>query len=367
MKNCQFNSSVMVRSPYYSFVDYNINRLPQLLADPLFQRALYLASPELFSLLEDKKFNATTLNDKQRLTVLKYINRMHYRPTPFGGFSSFSAAIWSTQADALVLDHLHTATLRLNWDQEVVLKLAQPIFYNNLKNAQLQLNPTLYQVMNEYRFITTDIEFTLKKIRFNLEAIDKDELLDIIIGATQQITTLHSLVEVIVNFTGWSAADAGDYIQALFELQVIRADNYPNNAGNDYLTGLCRRYQDLLPATVIKQLPLNSTAGNFEVMRKVAQQMNDHFIANNITLPKHFFYANTGRPVNEGGVPLHYQQKINSVLEVLYRVLPAQQSTQLQKFTDEFKKRYDQQEIPLLQALDPETGIGYAGLAAGYT
>ena len=101
MKNCQFNSLVMVRSPYYNFADYSVDRLPQLLADPLFQRALYLASPELFASLEDKKFNAPALNYKQQLSVLKYINRMHYRPTPFGGFSSFSAASWSSPIEPL--------------------------------------------------------------------------------------------------------------------------------------------------------------------------------------------------------------------------------------------------------------------------
>jgi hypothetical protein len=130
MENCHFNSSVMVRSPYYSFVDYSIDRMPELLADPVFQRALYLASPELFGLLDDKKFSATALNDKQQLTVLKYINRMHYRPTPFGGFSSFSAANWCPQADTLTLDDLQAANLGLNWDQEVVLKLAEPIYRN---------------------------------------------------------------------------------------------------------------------------------------------------------------------------------------------------------------------------------------------
>ena len=365
MENCQFNSSVMVRAPYYSFVDYNVTRLPQLLADPLFQRALYLASPELFALLESKKFNAAALNDKEHLTMLKYMNRMHYRPTPFGGFSSFSAAKWSSGVDDLKLDHLQTASLRLDWDQEVVLKLAEPIFRNSFESAQIQLNPTLYEVMNEYRFITTDIDFTTKKLSFNLEAIDKDELIDIIISALQQKITLQALSELIVNFTGWSVPDAEDYIQALFELQVIKANNYPNVTGDDYLAGLCSRYAEL-PEKLIKQLPLTGLKSSLGGIRTMAQQMSNHFAANNITLPKHFFYANTSRPVKEGGVPIHYQQKITSALKALHRVLPVGQSIQLQKFTEEFKARYDLREIPLLQALDPETGIDYCGLAARY-
>ncbi|MEN0054281.1 MAG: lantibiotic dehydratase [Mucilaginibacter sp.] len=367
MKNCQFNAAVMVRSPYYSFIDYNINRLPQLLADPLFQRAIYLASPELFSLLEDKEFNADALNDKQRLTILKYINRMYYRPTPFGGFSSFSAATWRAPANVLVLDDLKAASLRLNWDQEIVLKLAEPIFSQNLKNTQLQINPTLYHVLNEYRFITTDIDFTLKKLRFNLEAIDKDELLDIIIDALRQKATLSVLVECIINFTGWSAADAEDYIHALFELQVIKADNYPHTSGYDYLTGLSQRYPDLLPGGLINQLSLNNLENKLDDICKMAQQMNHYLVANNLTRPKHFFYANTSRPVRAGGVPIHYQQKINDTLNALYRVLPVPQSAKLRKFTEEFTKRYDLREVPLLQVLDPETGIDYAGLAARYT
>jgi thiopeptide-type bacteriocin biosynthesis protein len=365
MKNCQFNSSVMVRSPYYSFIDYSIARLPKLLADPLFQRALYLASPELFTLLESKKFNASALNDKQQLTLLKYINRMHYRPTPFGGFSSFSAAQWNADATMLMLDHLSAAKLQLNWDQEVVLKLTEPIFHNSFKDAELQLNPTLYRVMNEYRFITTDIDFTLKKLLFNLEAIDQDELLDLIIDFLKKKTSLPPLIQHIAEFTEWSATDAEDYIRALFELQFIKADNYPNIAGDDYLTKLCRQYPSL-PQTIIKQLPSNNTDNSPEKVQAFAAQMNHHFAANDIAPPKHFFYANTSRPIKEGDVPLHYQQKIKSALEAIYRALPANQPVQLQKFTDEFKKRYDLREVSLLQALDPETGIGYAGLAARF-
>ncbi len=57
-----------------------------------------------------------------------------------------------------------------------------------------------------------------------------------------------------------------------------------------------------------------------------------------------------------------HQEYIKEGLNCLDKLTPDTTPKSLVTFKDKFKTRFEDQEIPILQALDRETGIGYDGL-----
>jgi hypothetical protein len=94
----------------YSFAQHLLLRMPvktpsehgadqqSFLDDQFFRSALYLASPIFYAILERHNFREEYLSEKEATTLLKYINRYCFRPTPFGLFSSVSLVKWLAEA-----------------------------------------------------------------------------------------------------------------------------------------------------------------------------------------------------------------------------------------------------------------------------
>src|ERR1700760_2750031 len=94
MANIDFSPYLFMRTPALSYEDYDESALSELLGSPFFKSALFFASENFYTVLAAKNFDYPALDEKARLTLLKYFNRMSYRPTPFGMFSAFSSLNW---------------------------------------------------------------------------------------------------------------------------------------------------------------------------------------------------------------------------------------------------------------------------------
>jgi thiopeptide-type bacteriocin biosynthesis protein len=74
------------------------------------------------------------------------------------------------------------------------------------------------------------------------------------------------------------------------------------------------------------------------------------------------FYSACEKPLKSGGIAISNQAPLLAAVYALQKLaLPLTRSS-LEKFISDFKRRFDQQKVPLLIALDPDTGIGYGDL-----
>jgi thiopeptide-type bacteriocin biosynthesis protein len=350
VKSLTFIPALLLRSPLYSFADYSPTKLKYLLHDPHFILGVYLASPTLFKIIEKTNFDAALLNKSQQLSLLKYINRMHYRPTPFGAFSSFSITQWGN-ADSLHLGGLSDVKLYTDWDQEVILKLSLAYITEHWRETWLKANHTLYIVKDEYRFVRTHFNFEKKTISFSLEALSIDHILEQVLKLVEQPINGEQLLEAICNQFDLNIDEAHDYIFFLIDHQFLLSDLHPSviGAGKQYsFPG--RPLQNDFSITTLPKLRLSENT------------LQAEFSHQQLDLPQHTFYINTKRPIS-GNLDNKYQGQLMQALEFLSQALPVQLPSALKTFIDAFKTRYDQEEIPLLQALDPEIGIGYSDLA----
>lgn len=322
--------------------------------DAWFQMALYLASPALWGVLERKGFDWGALREGERLSLLRYYNRMCFRPTPFGAFASFTVAQWG-DADGLRLDDRDSAKLHLNVDQELSLRLAEKIIGKDLPDMSFTSNPLLYALGNEVRFVRT---LHGKNVAFEMEALPRSALTDQLFAAgLQKGTELMALIRAM------SACDeeaAVDYLQFLVDAGLLLPHTGPNVVGQDYLRRLLPHSDSPLKADL--SALIGAPASFPEVISR-----GDKLMA---LRPDHKgspFYAGLERNVCSGNLDKQYQPLIRDGLDALEKLVRPVQQPMLVRFIRDFKARYDRQKIPLLQAIDPDAGIIYGALAAPAT
>ncbi|MEB0261813.1 lantibiotic dehydratase [Mucilaginibacter sp. 10I4] len=365
MTNYNFLNHLILRSPQYSYNQYSIEKVEEILKDVHFQTAIYLASPQLYNIIASKTLDYKSLSFKEQLSIKRYYNRMSFRPTPFGSFSSFTLASWGP--DALIRLDEQNAKLHLNVDQEIVLHLAERLIGNDLENSAFICNPALYQSGREFRFIKTNFSEEKKKTLFDLESYEYNALTSaLIIFCSDGFKPGIEIITFMMEKTGCDRETAKDYLHFLFDSQIIIPYTATNIIGEDYLNRLLN-----LNYTEINIRPFQ------QVLSKIYEQLNTvpfpavgHLVKLSSQLAglhsgyqkekaNQFFYAGLERKVTVGSLNINYQKQITDGLKALGILSRPAQPLMLQQFIHDFKSRYDGQKIPLLQAIDPETGIGY--------
>lgn len=339
MKDFEFAPSLILRTPRCSYKNYSTESLDHFLTDPGFRDAIALASSEFYAVLENAGFKSENLTQRQKLTLVKYLNRMHYRPTPFGAFSALALTRWETASTLTIAEKLD---LHLSIDQEVLIRIAQKKMHEGLPHKKIIRNPTIYKLKDSYRFIKTHFDFGKNKLSYSLEEVYNDELIDCLLSRLNEAVKTSELVTLITDFTDSDTAEADEYLHSLIEAQFLLTEDFPRVTGQS----------DLLSADNLKEL------------KEIKTAIEENLSSRNIPLPKHLFYVNAQRKAIKGGLDTQYQQELLGAIQVLQRIAPTQEPTQLTNFVTAFEKRFDQQEVPLLNALDPDTGIGYAALAS---
>lgn len=174
MSPYQLLPALFLRTPLLSFAGYRDTTAEQLLASPHFRVALYLASPAFYRVLQGKGFDAALLSARELLSIKKYHNRMSFRPTPFGLFSAFTLTHWGEDGPIL-LPEAGGTDLHLLADMQVSMGLAQ-LLAPPLAEERFMLNPTLYLLGKEFRFIHTRSEPGHTRLSFSLQSLDASPL-----------------------------------------------------------------------------------------------------------------------------------------------------------------------------------------------
>ena len=356
----KFSDKLMLRSPLLSFRSYSIQNAGEQLKDPCFQTALYLASPTLYHILAAKEFDLNRLSAKERLSVLKYFNRACYRPTPFGAFSSFSLAKWGND-NALRFERMADAQLHLMPDQELVLELATALNLDSQADCRFYVNPTLYRLHKQYRFLKTAKLPEQTKLVFALESYPYNTLIAKILQFIKDKTPKRSeLIALISHLSACGESEAGNYFHFLLAAQIIVSETTCNIVGADYA--------ERLPKMAPHDLKLSALL-NHKGKQRMPSAADLITIASNLRdlMPKkdheaQVFYAGLERKMASGSLNINDQQAIAEALEALRLLVPAEQPEALQQFIRDFKAKYDRQKVPLLLVLDPETGINYGNL-----
>lgn len=337
MSQYHFHPLLLLRTPACNFSSYDSNHWEDSLDDPLFRLAIRIASQSLYQ--ELGKQEAGSWNNKRfQHSLWKYLNRMMFRPTPFGLFAGFTVVDWANKSGIILEDY---GIMHIQPDFSTVVRESETLFSNNA--AYYKLNPTIYPVMNTYRYLRYHNISSSGKRTFEVATVEKDEYIASLLEYCTQPFLREQIAAWISQRFEFNIEDCTQYISALISAQILIRENEVNICGADRLQYLPEQ-QNKGFAKQSVWIMLTKRKGNIP------------------ELPLEQMYINLERPVLSGTLDNLYQEPIVNGMHCLQHLLPHLQPAGLEQFKTDFIKKYDRQHKLLIEVLDPEIGIGYHGL-----
>lgn len=352
--------------PYNKFKDLsNYNNLRILFSNREFQRAIYIASPVLYdkllTLLVDKDLKPK--KEKKIIdSLVRYLIRMSTRSTPFGLFSScFVGKIGNESQIAL----RNSTNVRTRIDMSLLCSI-----YNRLvtlpevlKLLKFFPNPTIYKLGKIFRYYEND---NIQKGTLVLSQISFNKILQKILKQSNNGVSYQNLVNLLIE-EGYEEAESNFYINNLISNQVIVDELFYPTLGSDYFDKIIQLTKNIKESDFVLALQnINSSLldinnrGNNEVKNfQIVGELIDNL---NITGNKrHFLQVDSFKNTEKACLSTKLVDEIFFVAKFLNKLRVI--STPHERFT-RFKAlffdRYEYREVSLMEALDPEIGIGYS-------
>lgn len=323
-----FSPICLLRTPAFPLAGAGMDKA-SILRMPFFRSAIRVASKSLYHEMKKAGFDWEQMNESTHTSLWRYMNRMQFRPTPFGLCASISAVRWKTRPIALVLHEKCSFHVWQDFKitQESVL---HSMADNCFTKYAYTTNPALYRVMDNYRYLS--YETSEKGNRsFVISEADASATLEDILQFCKEPFSYAKILSRLRKLHLFTEEAAGNYAHQMIQSGILVPDQslQVNITGKDYLLRTTHQRQRRIVDP--------------ELFTDAADEL----------------YVITERPVKSGGLDTDYQKKIRDGLACLLRLNQPMANSLLDEFKKKFREKYDRQRIPLLKALDPELGIGY--------
>ncbi|KIO78083.1 hypothetical protein TH53_05685 [Pedobacter lusitanus] len=348
---------LLVRSPAYSYENFNEQYLQQVLKTDFFRAGLYFASQTLYSELQKKDFDYEQLNQHVRVTLWKYLNRMCFRALPYGLFSSFSLAKW-TSRQYNKLSFTGAGRLTALPDFVTVLDYIKTLKTGGLPSIKYYTNNSMYSVAGELYFVSQAYAEQNKHVIVHLKVVPG---LKKLLKFIDQGQTRDAILNYLMEQYG-EEAGIEDYFNHLVQGQVIVPELMPNITGmlyNERCLGLLKEYPQLnLNGLRTFSIPVNAQNDSLPVL---SAHIQDLIGRDEGRVP----YSLYQREIT-GGLTNQVHAEFIKLIKNLDKMIPDRSDELMKKFKEAFRKKYDRQEVSLMEVMDPGTGIGYENLASAF-
>lgn len=388
-----FFSSFIVRTPSYPINFYiklteasNIERdaIIDILKDKNIHEALFLASPDFYNevlkWIADHDYNIKKVN-KIKFSILKYLIRMSTRSTPFGLFSGTGFGTFGNETK-ININTEKSFYRKTRFDMQFLANLGNELQTNSSIQDELLFYPntTLYKLGDYYRYVQYDPDLDSRK--YSLQAVKRTSYLDLVLEKSafgiskpdlasilmskkiEEPEALAFIIELInhqilvseleITLTG------DDFTNRLVNLQDFK--NYPKNAalGKKNKTISNKEDTDLC-------LDLKTLSGKLSKIDKLKEFKQNHYQSISQTLrnkkitvnEKYLFQTDLFLNSNEFQLDQKYKNELLTTINLLNKISAKPKKTSLENFKKSFIRRYEDEAIPLVKALDFETGIQY--------
>lgn len=254
------------------------------------------------------------LPEKTRFTLWKYFNRAKYRSTPFGSFASVVAVPMAKEATHPIQVGREIYSHHfIDWShKEETTKPVKKAF----KNSKFFLsNSSIYSIGEELRYIS------FKNLDFELAAVARIPELEALLSHCRNPAPLNALHELMQANFEMDKASTNQLLLQMMELQLVHTDAFPNITGEDYFT---------------------------RIGQKASGLPSDYIISE--------------RKLLNGSFSQQYLKQLPELVDFLAQNLQSPINCDLNDFKEAFLRKFEQREVSLAVAMDPEIGIGYSKL-----
>jgi lantibiotic biosynthesis protein len=339
-------------------------RLSEALEDPALRAAIAVASPATDAAIAAwRRYPEDRKGRKTERALLRYLTRAAGRPTPFGLFAGVSVGrVGEATALALPPREAYASRTRISlaWATELAGALAgEPALRDRLVH---RANPTLYRLPNRWRYVARREEddnwiHALRQVR------DRTALA-LVLERARAGTSLAELAELLVAEGKGTPAAARGYVDELVEQQLLLPELAPPVTGGEPADELLARLEaagagELVSALrgaarTVEALDRDGLGVDPERYRSVRAGLRDLQGAPVASQP---LSIDLHKPAGDLTIGPHLVDALAHGVEVLRRWAPDEPDP-LDRFRQAFQRRYGQREVPLVEALDDDAGVG---------
>ena len=349
--------------------------LRALVARPEVNEALYVASPGLMEGLEKWRREPTSeRGQKVERALISYLERMSSRCTPFGLFASVSVGHVGKSLRSQVAG-LDTVRRRTRLDNGYLQALcerlsARPEVRRSLKYIA---NETLHTVGERLHFVTARQDGGRRV--YDLSAVDALEALTLhVLPFAREGRTPATLGESLqAAMPELSAEEAGGFIDQLIDAQILLGSLSVPLTGREGLESVLEQLRSLsgveaevkaLESAQAQLVELDRRVGNssepYEALGKTLQPLGVPFEKGQLV------QVDLARLGDDTELPESLIRQALRVGSVLASAAPIGDDD-LTEFRASFSNRYEGAEVPLLEALDDEAGVGFTSESSGHS
>ena len=326
------------------------------------QEAIYHASPQLHHRLQHW-LREPDFPRKEALhaTLLKYLIRASTRCTPYGTFAGCLLPGQYGDRTEVVFDELTPTRsyTRLRTDRIVPLQahLARQDVVS--RKSTFYPNDSLYRQGPQYRYTFYTTEQGTR--HYALCAVDATPHLEVVLKAAAHGASLATMAGSLAQ-EDIPPAVAEDFIRTLVDEQLLVSEWQVKATGEEALERLIGQHtggEDSFPEMrrrlqeVQTLLARPATHQYHDRLAKIVEPDRYQEERRSITHTD-LFFATTHNTIGQAAM-----QGLTDTLNNLTAIDQGNFNPTLEDFKQQFYRRYEEQEVPLLHALDSELGIGY--------
>jgi thiopeptide-type bacteriocin biosynthesis protein len=353
-------------------------RLREIVARPEILHALYVASPSLRTGIEHWNRDPDSKKGLQaERALVRYIARMAARSTPFGLFSGCSVGRIDDTHDSTELTLKPRSQYRLSCrlDFDYLFALTETLRRDPQIENELRYRPntSLHKIADAWYY--TESRMSDSKRTHHLVKVESDAYLEALITRAESGATLAELVQAVLNTNGGaepSEEEAREYVLGLArDNEILISDLSPILTGMPALDDVIQHLDSISSGqstattlkdvrkklTLLESAGLGVAAADYGSITAELQKLPaklDESRLYQVDMIKPMESAVLGKPVIA---------ELMKGVEILCRIGQAGEPEDLKTFRDAFSARYESAMVPLLDALDEESGVGFGSAA----
>lgn len=337
--------------------------LGELLKNKYFSESIYIASPEFYEQVMGWNRNSLNRKDQEKmlLSLYKYFIRMCSRCTPYGLFAGCTmGAIADTTT--IQLEGLEKSRRNVRLDMNYVSEIVDYLLnIDEVKeNSLFYPNSSIYRIAEKYRYLEYSI--INKQRMYYLTEVAVNPYLEKILELAKQGATIHSIITALCHDEEVTHEEAAEFTEQLIQSQLLIPEFELMITGDEFFDLLLDKLKTfpgsqywLRPFQMVNKIlkvPTQSIADYMQIGRLLRPVLPN-------TSAKDLIQVDMFNTAVQNELSSSFINDLTKRFEKLYTINFLAESADLQEFRNAFIERYESREVPLMDALDPETGIGY--------
>lgn len=341
-------------------------RLRELVDRPEVRDALFVASPDLEAALDPwREKPDSPQGAKVERALVRYFERMAARATPFGLFAGCSVGRIGDRT-RLVLGprERNERHSRLDQDYLDALLVALEDDAELRKELSFRPNSSLYRAAGQLRLVERRLDG--RKRSHHLSAVEESRYLTAALERARDGATPAELADSVAGL-GVPHEDAGEYVADLVDSQVVVPDLDIPVTGPEPLDLLAeelsahrasepvgRRLTEIRDA--LAELDAGGVGAEPARYRTIAAGLGE--LPGEVEL-RRLFQVDLHKPAPDAVLGREVLDELVRGVDLLRRISPGRPLAELDRFRERFAERFEGREVPLVEALDDDAGVGF--------